>query len=149
MIPLSAIEGLLNEFNYPNTSNARKHEIEKQLVEFQNDLRSWPQCLFQLNHIPNGHNFFWFFNASTIEAAITRKWKYLDKSDRMRLRDTLWHNYANLNVATVLRVHREKIAQLIALMGKREFPDEHSSYMCHLVELLKTNFILGKPNVHF
>ncbi|XP_031625440.1 exportin-6-A [Contarinia nasturtii] len=143
-IPLSAIEGLLNEFNYPSTSNARKHEIEKQLIEFQNDIRSWPQCLYQLNNATaNGHQFFWFFNASTIEAAIVRKWKYLDESDRMRLRDTLWNCYANLNVATVSRVQREKIAQLIALMGKREFPDEHSSYMCHLMELLKTNFILG------
>lgn len=140
---MSAVESLLNEFNYPSTSNARKHEIEKQLVEFQNDLRSWPQCLFQLTNATNSHQFFWFFNASTVEAAIVRKWKYLDESDRMRLRDTLWNNYANLNVATVSRMQREKIAQLIALMGKREFPDEHSSYMCHLVELLKSNFILG------
>lgn len=140
---MSAIEGLLNEFNYPSTSNARKHEIEKQLVEFQNDLRSWPQCLFQLSNPTNGHQFFWFFSASTVEAAIVRKWKYLDDSDRMRLRDTLWNNYANLNVATVSRMQREKLAQLIALMGKREYPDVHSSYMCHLVELLKTNFCLG------
>lgn len=140
---MSAIEGLLNEFNYPTTSNARKHEIEKQLIEFQNDLRSWPQCLYQLGSLTNGHQFFWFFNASTIETAIVRKWKYLDKSERMRLRETLWSNYANLNVTAVSRAQREKIAQLIALIGKREFPDEHSSYMCHLVELLKSNFILG------
>lgn len=140
---MSAIEGLLNEFNYPSTSNTRKHEIEKQLIDFQNDMRSWPQCLFQLSNPSNDHQFFWFFNASTVETVIIRKWKYLNESDRMRLRDTLWNNYVNLNVTTVSRVQREKIAQLIALMGKREFPDEHSSYMCHLVELLKTNFILG------
>lgn len=140
---MSAIEGLLNEFNYPTTSNARKHEIEKQLVEFQNDLRSWPQCLYQLGGLTNSHQFFWFFNASTVETAIVRKWKYLDRSDRMRLRDTLWNNYANFNVTAVNRAQREKVAQLIALIGKREFPDEHSSYMCHLVELLKSNFILG------
>lgn len=142
-IPLSAVEGLLNEYySQTCTSNARKHEIEKQLIEFQNDLRSWPQCLLHLGHTTNGH-YFWFFNAQTIEAAIVRKWRYLNENDRERLRDTLWNHYANLNVATVSRVQREKFAQLIALMGKREFPDEHSSYMCHLVELLKTNFILG------
>lgn len=140
---MSAIGGLLNEFNYPTTSNSRKHEIEKQLIEFQNDLRSWPQCLYHLSHSTNGDQFFWFFNASTIEAAIVRKWKYLDKNDRSHMRESLWNNYVNLNVATVSRVQREKLAQLIALMGKREFPDEHSSYMCHLVELLKSNFILG------
>lgn len=141
---------LLNEFNYPNTSNARKHEIEKQLIEFQNNLNSWPQCLYHLSNSNNttcnpsmNNNFFWFFNASTIEVAIIRKWKYLDDTDRLRLRDTLWNCYANLNASIVSRIQREKIAQLIALMGKREFPDKHSSYMYHLMELLKTDFILG------
>lgn len=142
LVPFEAVEGLLNEFNHPSTSNARKHEIEKQLLEFQNDLRSWSQCLYQLS-LSNEHQFLWFFNASTIEAAIVRKWKHLDRYDRQRLRDTLWSNYANLNVPAVPRVQREKIAQLIAQIGKRQFPDEHSSYMFHLAELLKTNFILG------
>lgn len=142
LIPLSAIEDLLNEFNHHNTSNARKHEIEKQLLDYQNDLRSWSQCLYQLNST-NQHQFIWFFNASTIETTILRKWKYLDRCDRQRLRDTLWNCYANLNVSAVSRVQREKLAQLIGLIGKRQFPDEHSSYMYHLAELLKTNFILG------
>lgn len=143
-IPLSSIEGLLNEYySHSCTSNARKHEIERQLIEFQNDLRAWPQSLYQLSHSSTNGQYFWFFNAQTIEAAIVRKWRYLDENDRQRLRDTLWQNYANLNVVTVSRIQREKLAQLIALMGKREFPDEHSSYMCHLVELLKSNFILG------
>lgn len=142
-IPLSAVENLLNEFNTPSTSNARKHEIKKQLIELQNNLHSWPQCLYQLsNGVSPSNQFFWFFNVSTIETAIIRKWKFLDENDRQRLRDALWNNYANMNAASP-RIQREKIAQLLALMGKREFPDEHSSYMCHVVELLKTNFILG------
>lgn len=136
------MEDLLNEFNYHSTSNVRKHEIEKQLIEFQNNLLSWPQCLYQLTN--NGCNqFFWFFNVSTVEAAITRKWKHLDKHDRIRMRDALWNNYVNMDGGNVPRIQREKIAQLIALMGKREFPDEHSSFMCHIVELLKTKFPLG------
>lgn len=146
-MPLSTIEDLLNEFNYSSTSNARKHDIEKQLVEFQNNSNSWTQCLYHLSNdassIPTMNQFVWFFTASTIEVAITRKWKYLDETDRQRFRDTLWHCYANLDVTVVSRVQREKIAQLIALMGKREFPDKHPSYMCHLMELLKSNFLLG------
>lgn len=138
---MPAIDGLLNEFNHPSTSNARKHEIEKQLLEFQNDLRSWSQCLYQLSSL-NQHPFTWFFNASTIEAAIVRKWKNLEKSDRQRIRDTLWNNYANLNTS-VSRVQREKLAQLIALIGKRQFPDEHSTYMYNTVALIRSNFILG------
>lgn len=141
-IPLSAVENLLNEFNYPSTSNARKYEIEKQLIDFQNNIQSWPQCLFQLQNSAS-NQFFWFFNVSTVESAITRKWKCLDQNDRARLREALWTNYLNMAAACVPRIQREKIAQLIALMGKREFPDEHATYMNHIVDLLKTNFPLG------
>lgn len=74
---------------------------------------------------------------------ITRKWKYLDETDRQRLRETLWNSYAAFDVNTIPRLEREKIAQIIALMGKREYPDKHSAYMCHLIELLKSNFVLG------
>lgn len=41
------------------------------------------------------------------------------------------------------KIKREKIAQLLALMGKREFPDEHSTYMKHIVDLLNNNYNLG------
>lgn len=141
-IPLSAVENLLNEFNYPSTSNVRKHEIEKQLIEFQNNIESWPQCLYQLQNSAS-NQFFWFFNVSTVEATIARKWKFLDQNDRKRMREALWTNYLNMTVQNVPHIQREKIAQLIVLMGKREFPDEHATYMNHIVDLLKTNFPLG------
>lgn len=140
-IQLSTVERLINEFNFPSTSNTRKHEIEKQLIEFQNSPSSWAECLYQLSQTAN--QFLWLFNVSTIEAAITRRWKYLSKDDRQRLRDILWANYVNMWPANVPRLQREKIAQLIALIGKREFPEQHPSYMCHVVELLKTHFNLG------
>lgn len=148
-IQLSALADLLTEFHHPATSNARKHDIEKHVLEFQNSSDAWSHCLY---HLSNGNaaaapslanQYVWFFTASTIETAITRKWKYLDDTDRRRLRETLWHYYASLNVAHVSRLQREKVAHLIALMGKREFPDTHASYMCHLCGLLKSNFALG------
>lgn len=120
----------------------RKHEIEKQLIEFQNSLHSWPQCLYQLS-MNSSNQFLWFFNVSTIEATIVRKWKYLDKNDRIRMREALWRNYIGMSDSQVPRIQREKLAQLITLMGKREFPDEDPFYMNHIVELLKSNFVLG------
>lgn len=145
---MSALAALLNEFYHPTTSNVRKHDIEKQVLDFQNSTDAWSQCLY---HLTNGSDptpsqaeqFVWFFTASTIETAITRKWKYLDDTDRQRLRDTLWNYYATLHVPHVSRLQREKIAHLIALMGKRQFPDTHPTYMCHLASLLKGNFTLG------
>lgn len=136
------MENLLNEFNYPSTSNGRKHEIEKQLIDFQNNIQSWPQCLFQLQN-STSNQFVWFFNVSTIETTIAKKWKYLEKTDRMRMRDTLWHYYVNMSAGNVPRIQREKIAQVITLMGKREFPKEHDKYMSNIVNLLETKFPLG------
>lgn len=141
IIQLSAVENLINEFNYPSTSNTRKHEIEKQLIEFQNSPGSWAECLFQLGQTANQS--LWLFNVSTIEAAITRRWKFLNEDDRQRVRDAIWSHYVNMWPDTRPRFQREKMAQLIALMGKREFPDEHPTYMAHVIELMKRHFNLG------
>jgi len=40
-------------------------------------------------------------------------------------------------------MQRDKIAQLIALIGKRQFPDDHPEFVSQIMALLKTKFILG------
>lgn len=40
-------------------------------------------------------------------------------------------------------MQRDKIAQLISLVGKRQFPDEYPDYVNDLMSLVKTKFILG------
>lgn len=42
-----------------------------------------------------------------------------------------------------MKIKREKFAQLLAMIGKREFPNENSAYMNHVNELISTNFNLG------
>lgn len=146
---MSAITGLLSELDSPHTDHVRKNEIEKQLYAFQQDNNSWPQCLHALNTFYNNtdpklaNQLFWFFNVSTIEVTIRRKWKYLSDIERNQIRDSLWKTYTTLQLPDTLRFHREKLAQLIALIGKRQFPDQHSTYMCHIMELLQRNFLLG------
>lgn len=146
---MSAVTGLLSELHSPHTDNTRKHEIEKQLCTFQQDSNSWPQCLHALNNFYDNsdpklaNQLVWFFNVSTIEVAIRKKWKRLSEFDRNQLRDNLWKTYSTLQMSDSMRFHREKLAQIIALIGKRQYPDEHSSYMCHIMELLQRNFLLG------
>lgn len=66
LISPQLVEQLLNEFHFGNTNNARKREIETQLVQFQNHPTSWTYCVYQLsNNITN--QYVWFFNISTIE----------------------------------------------------------------------------------
>lgn len=40
-------------------------------------------------------------------------------------------------------LQREKFAQLIALIGKREFPEQHSQYVTQILSLTKVKFVLG------
>lgn len=40
-------------------------------------------------------------------------------------------------------MQRDKIAQLIALIGKRQFPDENPQYVEQILMLIKSNFLMG------
>lgn len=43
-----------------------------------------------------------------------------------------------------MKIKREKFAQLLAMIGKREFPNDNPTYMNHVNELITTkNFNLG------
>jgi hypothetical protein len=50
--------------------------------------------------------------------------------------------YVNFPV-NIGAMHRDKIAQLIALIGKRQFPDEHPEYVSQIIILIKSKFLLG------
>ncbi|KAL1399746.1 hypothetical protein pipiens_007958 [Culex pipiens pipiens] len=137
---LLAIEALVNEFYHPGTSNARKHTIEGQLQQFQRTPHSWLLCLQNLPRFNN--QYFWFFNVSTVEVTIQQRWPALDEAARVQLRDALWATYAAFS-HDIPGMQRDKVAQLVALVGKRQFPEEHPDYMSQVLELLKSKFTLG------
>ncbi|XP_021696427.1 exportin-6-A isoform X2 [Aedes aegypti] len=137
---LLSIESLVNEFYHPGTSNARKHTIEGQLQQFQRSPHAWALCLQHLVQFNN--QYFWFFNVSTVEVTISQRWVSLDENNRAQIRDSLWTTYAGFS-HDIPGMQRDKVAQLIALIGKRQFPEEHPDYMNQVLELLKSKFILG------
>lgn len=140
-LPLSAVEDLLSQFHNPSTNNARKREIESTLIEFQNNQSTWSSSLYSLSNTSN--QYLWFFNVSTVEVKwhqclfffifnkvefflqliIIKKWGSLNTTERREIQKTLWHHYGSLP-QNVPKMQREKIAHLIALIGKREFPDD-------------------------
>lgn len=132
------IESLWQLFNAGSTSNDKKHEIEARLRHFQLQENAWQQCL---PHLGDFGASVWFFNASTVEVAICRIWEQLPVSGRNAVRAGLWSVY--VKVGGDLRFQRNKLAQLIALVGKREFPQDHPSYVSDVMSLLKGNFSLG------
>lgn len=73
---------------------------------------------------------------------ITKKWNKLDVKSRCQVKDFLWLIYCNFP-ASIGAMQRDKIAQLIALIGKRQFPDEHPQYADQIIILTKSNFLLG------
>ncbi|KAH8234528.1 hypothetical protein KR038_008564, partial [Drosophila bunnanda] len=141
---MTTVEGLLQEFYQPSTSNARKREIETNLLAFKSQPEAWQLCL-RVATAPEGteNQFLWFFSTSTLEHTITRRWTQLNAADKTLLREALWNTYAQLGAPGAARRHRDTLAQLIALMGKREFPEQDPNYMQHCMELTKTRFQLG------
>ncbi|XP_058443342.1 exportin-6-A isoform X2 [Malaya genurostris] len=137
---LLSIEALVNEFYHPGTSNVRKHTIEGHLQQFQRMPHAWLLCLQNLNQFNN--QYFWFFNVSTVEVTISQRWLSLEESRRNQIRDALWSTYAGFS-QDIPGLQRDKIAQLVALVGKRQFPEEHPDYMNQVLELLKSKFTLG------
>lgn len=92
--------------------------------------------------------YLWLFAVSTVELAITRNWlTTLQLSDRLAIRNYLWHTYMN-SQATASRLERSKLAQLIALIGKREFPDHHPGFVNEVLELMRRNFLGGVVLLH-
>ncbi|EDV91895.1 exportin-6-A [Drosophila grimshawi] len=143
---MTSVELLLNEFYQPTTSNARKREIETNLLAFKSQPDAWQLCLrvATASNSFTENQFLWFFSTSTLEHTITRRWTQLNAADRLLLRETLWHSYAQLMVLNGgARRHRDTLAQLIALLGKREFPELDPNYMQHCMELTRTRFSLG------
>lgn len=54
----------------------------------------------------------------------------------------LWFIYSSFP-PNVGALQRDKLAQLIALIGKREFPIDHPEYVTQILSLTKMKFILG------
>ncbi|XP_017048308.1 exportin-6-A [Drosophila ficusphila] len=142
---MTTVEGLLQEFYQPSTSNARKREIETNLLAFKSQPEAWQLCLRVATASDiTANQFLWFFSTSTLEHTITRRWTQLTTTDKTLLREALWNSYAQLgSTPNAAKRHRDTLAQLIALLGKREFPEQDPNYMQHCMELTKTRFQLG------
>lgn len=141
---LVLVDSLLNEFYASTTPNNRKREIESNLIAFKNQSDAWKTCLSVVSNASTfeQNQFLWFFCTSTLEHSITRRWMQLGSSDRAMMREALWRTYVNLSTTTMKR-QRDTYAQLISLLGKREFPDEDPNYIIHCMTLIKSNFVLG------
>ena len=138
---MHAVETLLNEFYQTTTSNARKRVIEAELIAFKSQPHAWQLCL-RVASSCESNQFLWFFCTSTLEHTITRRWAQLSESNRQLLKETLWQTYLGLSVHHPKR-QIDTFAQLIALIGKRQFPNDDAQYMMHCLELVKTKFVLG------
>lgn len=145
---------LLAEFHSAHTNNQRKRQLDGQLTRHQSDAHAWPEALAALAQPPDADPYAWHFNATTVQLVITRRWTsagqpqpptlaQLGAGQRQQLRDGVWQCFMSQLGTRPVRMKRDKLAQLIALMGKQDFPGEHGTYMAHVLQLLRQNFELG------
>lgn len=153
-ITITDLQSWLREFNSTSTDNEKKRELQLRLHNFQaNYDNAWQICLHYLaaaapTSSTATDQYLWLFAVSTVELAITRNWlTTLQLSDRLAIRNYLWHTYMN-SQATASRLERSKLAQLIALIGKREFPDHHPGFVNEALELMRRNFLGGVGLLH-
>lgn len=140
---INDVQSWLKEFNASSTPNEKKRELQLRLHNFQTNPDSWQLCLHYLvsgSAVVEMDQFLWLFVVSTIEMTITRNWSTLQLSDRLAVRNYLWHTYMNSQGG---KLERSKLAQLIALIGKREFPDHHPGFVNEVLELMRRNFLGG------
>ncbi|XP_035777216.1 exportin-6-like [Anopheles albimanus] len=134
------VEHLLTRFFHPETSNAEKQALEAEMREIQNTSFTWQFCLANMNQFMN--QYLWFFSVLTVENTVTHRWTELTPVERLQLRDALYALYSGYPV-DVPALQREKVAQLVAMVGLRQFPDENPQYLDELLQLLQTKFNLG------
>jgi hypothetical protein len=61
---------------------------------------------------------------------------------KRHLRETLWDMILRFTPTTA-NMEKQKICQLIALIGKREFPNDDLKYMDRIMEVIQNKFQLG------
>ncbi|XP_049530816.1 exportin-6 [Anopheles darlingi] len=134
------VEYLVTRFFHPETSNAEKQALEAEMRELQKTSFTWQFCLTNMNNFMN--QYLWFFSVLTVENTVTHRWSELTPIERLQLRDALYALYSGYEI-DVPALQREKVAQLVAMIGLRQFPDENPQYLDDLLQLLQVKFNLG------
>jgi len=81
---LKGLEGLLEEFYSPNSSNQRKCEIEKELQTVSAGPYAWHYCLQLLQQSSSQYSH--WYSLSVLENLVCNKWQTLDVANRSNLR---------------------------------------------------------------
>jgi Exportin 1-like protein/Importin-beta N-terminal domain len=138
---LNEVQHLLKEFHNPGSSNERKRQIEQQIELFKNRPDAWKICLEALDSVDN--QVLWFFCCSTVELLVANRWHTLAAESKLQIRRSVWNLCLELPKLKTTNIEKNKLCQLVALIAKREFPNDDPDFMNRLVDVLQTNFTLG------
>lgn len=101
-LPLTTVEALLTEFHDSRTGNDRKRAIDQQLVRHQSHPDAWAESLHHLRNF-NSDQYLWFFNATTVQLAISAQWTTsLRRDQRQQIREAVWQNYTSQQVSSLI-----------------------------------------------
>ncbi|KAK3797258.1 hypothetical protein RRG08_030482 [Elysia crispata] len=131
---LKGLEGLLNEFFAPSTTNNRKREIEAILANFTQMSNAWEMCLFFMSHTQN--EYVMMFCLNVLETLISHRWVSLAASDKVQIRTHLNQSLMNQH-SNMLVYIRNKVAKLVVDIGRNDWPHFYPDFFSNILQLVQ------------
>lgn len=129
---LSQLEGLTNEFFFPNTNNDRKREIESILSEFSSFLNSWHISFLYFQRTNNEYTK--MFCLTVIEKFINQRWHTLPTDVRSTFCGSLWNHLIEKHASMTTPI-RNKYCKIVVSIARFDWPYSYPDYLTNVLEL--------------
>lgn len=131
---LEGLEKLLGEFFDPETSNDRKHEIEKLLATFSCQSGAWRQCMYFM--MLSSDQYVAMYCLATIESVITKQWQILMWEERTELTSLLYKHTLEYH-SRVPNFIRNKLIKLVVDIARYDWPHFYPDFFSNIMTLIK------------
>ncbi|XP_067938254.1 exportin-6-like [Watersipora subatra] len=137
---LRALEGLMNEFFLPATSNERKKSIEELLNNFSQQKDSWQYCLMFIEQTSN--EYVLMYALSVLETLINKQWHGMPTDSKKVIRESIV-NYL-IKTHTRLPVFLvNKMAKLNVDIARNDWPHFYHDFLSNVLQLMQESPSLG------
>ncbi|XP_069996041.1 exportin-6 [Penaeus vannamei] len=132
---LHALEGLMNEFFGPATTNVRKRDIETILSNFGQQRGAWKQCLYYVAHTRN--SYVSMYCLTTLENIINKQWVGLMADERTEIRSTLYR-FVLENHKVAPYYIRNKLVKLVVDIARLSWPHFYPDFFTNVLALARS-----------
>ncbi|XP_071962753.1 exportin-6-like isoform X2 [Antedon mediterranea] len=131
---LLALEGLMNEFFAPTTTNIRKREIEELLNNFSAQTGAWRHCFYFLTHSQN--EYVMMYALSVFENVINRQWIGIQGGDKIQIRNGL-SKFLLSHHKVIPSSIRNKLIKVIVCIARLDWPHFYPDFFSNILQLIQ------------